>query len=333
MRILPWLVIPVFFLALYFALPKLKDQPQAEPIPSATQAEEPSPVSDVEPVTISIAPPSPLPGEPVKVTLRGLESISQVKSLTFNGNPLAVFEEEGRLVAFVGLDFHEKPGSYPLVLTLDDSQKIESSIEVRKRELISADFDIPEQLGGNTPQAEHELTSTLSKDSAVLNSVTTQVSSEKLWGGQFRFPLEGSPVITDVYGYSRKTGSVSLSHLGTDFRAAEGTPVYAINSGKVAYTGTLRNFGETVIIDHGLGLMTMYMHLSKIKTQKDKSIEKGGLIAESGSTGYSLGPHLHLSVRINGLSIDPQKFYELMGPKDARDARSGTELQFEEVTE
>jgi murein DD-endopeptidase MepM/ murein hydrolase activator NlpD len=315
MKILPWLAIPVFFLALYFALPKLKDQPQTEAVPSATQGEKPSPVSDIEPVTISITPPSPLPGEPVKVNFNGLDSISKVKSLTFNDKLLAIFEEEGKLAALIGLDFHEKPASYPLILTLANDQKIESSIEVRKRELISTDFDIPEQLGGNTPQAEHELTTTLSKDSAILNSVTTQVSPEKLWNGQFRFPLKGSPVITDTYGYSRKTGSVSLSHLGTDFRAAEGTLVYAINSGMVAYAGTLRNFGETVIIDHGLGLMTLYMHLSKIKTQKDESVEKGDLIAESGSTGYSLGPHLHLSVRINGLSIDPQKFYELMGPK------------------
>lgn len=333
MKILLWLAIPVFFFALYFALPKFKNQSQTEPVPSAAQAEESSPASDVELVTISVAPTSPLPGEPVEVTLRGLESISQAKSLTFNGTPLVIFEEEGRFAAFVGIDFHEKSGSYPLVLTLEDNQKIESSIEVRKRELISADFDIPEQLGGNTPQAEHELTSTLSKDSAILNSVTTQVSPEKLWGGQFRFPLEGSPVITDVYGYSRKTGSVSLSHLGTDFRAAEGTPVYAINSGKVAYTGTLRNFGETVIIDHGLGLMTLYMHLSEINIKMGDLAEKGDIIAKSGSTGYSLGPHLHLSVRINGLSIDPQKFYELMGPKDARDAYSGPELRFEEVTE
>jgi murein DD-endopeptidase MepM/ murein hydrolase activator NlpD len=59
--------------------------------------------------------------------------------------------------------------------------------------------------------------------------------------------------------------------------------------------------------------MTLYMHLSEINVEPDDRIEKGGLIAKSGSTGYSLGPHLHLSVRINGLSIDPQKFLELMG--------------------
>ena len=312
MKTFLWLALTILLLTVYFVMPQLKNQPEEESESPTTQAEAPNIVPAVEPVLISVAPAAPLPGEPVKVTISGLDFISKMKSLTFNDQPLAVLEEEGKLVALIGLDFHEKPGSYPLVLTLANDQKLESSIEVRKRELISTDFDIPEQLGGNTPQAEHELTTTLSKDSDILNSVTSQVSPQKLWDGQFRFPLESTPVITDVYGYSRKTGSVSLSHLGTDFRAAEGIPVYTINSGKVAYTGTLRNFGETVIIDHGLGLMTLYMHLSKIKTQKDRSVEKGEIVALSGNTGYSLGPHLHLSVRINGLSIDPQKFYELM---------------------
>jgi murein DD-endopeptidase MepM/ murein hydrolase activator NlpD len=294
-------------------MPQLKNQLEVGSESPTIQAEAPDIVPAVKPVSLSVSPATLIQGEPAKIIIDGLDSTSSIKSLTLDSKPLAIFENEGKLATLVGIDFHEKPGSYPLILTLANDQKIESSIEVRKRELISTDFDIPEQLGGNTPQAEHELTTTLSKDSAILNSVTTKISPEKLWNGQFRFPLEGTPVITDVYGYSRKTGSVSLSHLGTDFRAAEGTPVYAINSGKVAYTGTLRNFGKTVIIDHGLGLMTLYMHLSEINVEPDDRIEKGGLIAKSGSTGYSLGPHLHLSVRINGLSIDPQKFLELMG--------------------
>lgn len=333
MKILLWFALPILFLTIYFVVPRMKSQPKAESGPSVTQGEESIHASTVEPVSISIAPAAPLPGEPVRVTLNGLDSISKVKSLTFNDRPLTVFEEEGKLATLIGIDFHEKPGSYPLILTLADSQKIELGIEVRKRELISADFDIPEQLGGNTPQAEKELTHTLSQDATILNAITSVISPEKLWDGEFRLPLDGTITITDTYGYKRQTGSVSLSHLGTDFRAAEGTPVYAINSGKVAYTGTLRNFGETIIIDHGLGLMTLYMHLSKIKTQKDESIEKGDFIAESGSTGYSLGPHLHLSVRIGGLSIDPQKFYELMRLKDARDAHSESKLRPDEVTE
>jgi murein DD-endopeptidase MepM/ murein hydrolase activator NlpD len=61
--------------------------------------------------------------------------------------------------------------------------------------------------------------------------------------------------------------------------------------------------------------MTMYMHLSKINVELGKPVEKGDLIALSGNTGYSLGPHLHLSVRIHGYSIDPIKFLELMGPR------------------
>lgn len=309
------LTIPILALAAYFVVPQLKNQPELEPELPTTQAEEPVTAPVVEPVSLSISPAIILQGEPARITIDGLDSTSSIKSLTLDSKPLAIFEDEGKLATLVGIDFHKNPGSYPLVLTLADGRKVEEKIEIVKRVVTTEEFDIPEQLGGNTPQAEQELTHTLTQDATILNAITSIIGPEKLWGGEFRLPLDGAITVTDTYGYKRQTGSVSLSHLGTDFRAAEGTPVYAINSGKVAYTGTLRNFGETVIIDHGLGLMTMYMHLSKIKTQKDKSIEKGDSIAESGNTGYSLGPHLHLSVRINGLSIDPQKFYELMGSK------------------
>lgn len=315
MKILLWFALPVLFLTIYFVVPQLKSQPEVESELPPTQTEAPDIIPAVKPVLLSISPSTLIQGEPAKISIDGLDSTSSIKSLTLESKSLAIFEDEGKLATLVGIDFHKNPGSYPLVLTLADGRKVKEKIEIVKRVVTAEEFDIPEQLGGNTPQAEHELTSTLSKDSAILNSVTTQVSPEKLWDGQFRLPLEGSPVITDVYGYSRKTGSVSLSHLGTDFRAAEGTTVYAINSGRVAYTGTLRNFGETVILDHGLGLMTLYMHLSEINVKLGDRTERGDLIAKSGSTGYSLGPHLHLSVRINGLSIDPQKFYELMGSK------------------
>lgn len=318
MKTLLWLAMPILFLTAYFIVPQLKSQPEATSESPTMQAEAPDIIPAVKPVSLSVSPTTLIQGEPAKISIDGLDSPLSIKSLTLDNKSLVIFENEGKLATLVGIDFHKNPGSYPLVLILNDGRKIEEKIEVGQRAVATEKFDIPEQLGGNTPQAEHELTTTLSKDSAILNSITTQVSPEKLWSGQFRFPLEGSSVITDVYGYSRKTGSVSLSHLGTDFRAAEGTPVYAINSGKVAYTGTLRNFGETVIIDHGLGLMTLYMHLSEIDVELGDSVEKGDFIARSGNTGYSLGPHLHLSVRIDGFSIDPMKFLELMGSREIR---------------
>ena len=226
-----------------------------------------------------------------------------------------MFADGDKVAALVGIDFHKKPGSYPLILTLDDTRKFEEKIEVEQRLVATEKFDIPEQLGGNTPQAEHKLTTSLAEDTAVINAVIATTNSKKLWDGKFQLPLSGSPTITDVYGYKRQTGSVNLSHQGTDFRASEGTPVFSMNSGNVAFAGTMRNYGHTVIIDHGLGLMTFYMHLSKIKGEKGDNVKRGDLIAWSGNTGYSLGPHLHLSIRIGGLTIDPMKFMELMGSR------------------
>lgn len=308
---------PLLLLA-YFAVPQLKNQPEIE---TQTKPESPAPTKETiaplaaNPVSLSVSPTTILQGEPALITIDGLASASAIESLTLDDKPLAVFADEDKLAALVGIDLHRNPGSHPIILALDDGRKIEGNIEVLQRIMATTEFDIPEQLGGNTPRAEQALTDTLSQDTALLNSITAVRSPEKLWNGPFRLPLDGSPVVTDVYGYSRQTGSVNLSHNGTDFRAPLGTPAYAMNSGTAVFAGSFRNYGNTVIIDHGLGVMTLYMHLSEINTKPGDHLEKGDLIAQSGNTGYSLGPHLHLSVRIGGFSIDPQKFLELMGPR------------------
>lgn len=316
MKMLLWLVLPMVLLTAYFAVPQLNNQPETEPAAPVTQTEDPVTAPTLVPVSLAVSPAALIQGEPALITIDGLASASAITSLTFDGKSLSVFIDDGKISALVGIDFHSKPGSYPLVLTLDDGRKIETKIAVGQRAVATTTFDIPETLGGNTPQAEHQLTTSLAEDTAIINAVIATTGPEKLWSGQFRLPLDGSPAVTDVYGYKRQTGSVNLSHQGTDFRASEGTPVSAMNSGKVAFAGTFRNYGHTVIIDHGLGLMTFYMHLSKIKVGKGESVEQGDLIAWSGNTGYSLGPHLHLSVRINGLTIDPLKFLELMKLKN-----------------
>lgn len=314
MKTLLWLTLPIVLLVAYFAAPHPRNQPETESESSVTQTDPVAPPARA-PVSLSLSPARVIQGEPALITINGLTSTTTITSLTLDNKPLSVFADGDKVAALVGIDFHKKPGSYPLILTLDDTRKFEEKIEVEQRLVATEKFDIPEQLGGNTPQAEHKLTTSLAEDTAVINAVIATTNSKKLWDGKFQLPLSGSPTITDVYGYKRQTGSVNLSHQGTDFRASEGTPVFSMNSGNVAFAGTMRNYGHTVIIDHGLGLMTFYMHLSKIKGEKGDNVKRGDLIAWSGNTGYSLGPHLHLSIRIGGLTIDPMKFMELMGSR------------------
>lgn len=315
MKILLWLVLPIAFLTLYFAVPQSKNQPEAVSESSVPTEKESTTPPTLKPIALSITPATVIQGEPVLITIDGIPSISDVQSLTLDDKPMAVFVDEGKIATLIGIDLHRTPGSHPIILTLADGRVIEGKLEISERTMATTEFDIPEQLGGNTPQAEQELTNTLSRDTEILNAITTTMSPEKLWNGRFRLPLAGSPTVTDVYGYSRQTGSVNLSHNGTDFRAPIGTPVYAMNSGTIVFAGSFRNYGNTVIIDHGLGLMTMYMHLSEINVELGNTVKQGDIIAESGNTGYSLGPHLHLSVRIGGFSIDPEKFLELMGSR------------------
>ncbi|MBP7060849.1 MAG: M23 family metallopeptidase [Candidatus Moranbacteria bacterium] len=313
MKLFHWLILSLLFITVSVAVPWITNRPASEPELPVTQ---PIPIATspvLETVTLLVSPTAPLQGEPALITVHGLASPSAIQSFTLDGKSLPIFADDDRLATLVGVDLHRTPGWHPIILTLHNGQTIAAGIEVQQRVLETTSFDIPPQLGGNTPKAEQELTSTLSQDTAVLNALTSLVSPEKLWVGQFQFPLNGSPTVTDVYGYSRQTGSVTLSHNGTDFRAPEGTPVYAMNSGTIVFAKSFRNYGNTVIIDHGLGVMTMYMHLSKINVLTGDSTEKGALIALSGNTGYSLGAHLHLSVRINGFSIDPLQFLELMG--------------------
>jgi murein DD-endopeptidase MepM/ murein hydrolase activator NlpD len=100
-------------------------------------------------------------------------------------------------------------------------------------------------------------------------------------------------------------------HRGTDFRGKTGTPVRALNSGTVVLSEDLFYGGNTLIIDHGMGLYSVYMHLSKFNTKKGEKVSKGDLVGFVGSSGRATGPHLHLSVKLNGISVNPESLFKL----------------------
>lgn len=257
-------------------------------------------------ISVSISPEKVIQGEPALIEVSGTTT---AKSITFEGKELKMFSHKGKPSALIGIDLRKATGVYPVAVTLDDGSMIKKNLVVGERVIVKEPFSIPEKLGGDTPESEQNLISTLVQEGAIINSVPT--ASEKLWSGEFRFPLEGEITVTDSYGYSRLTGASTIAHKGTDFRAKVGTNVYAMNAGTVRYTGYLRNYGYTIVLDHGLGLQTVYMHLSEVLVKNGEKVEKSALIAKSGDTGYVLGPHLHISLKIDRVSVDPMKFMEL----------------------
>lgn len=125
----------------------------------------------------------------------------------------------------------------------------------------------------------------------------------------------GKPVdkgyISSSYGYRRDPfhGKGRL-HKGIDFAAATGTKIYSVAAGVVSFSARKGGYGIVVEVDHGNGLVSRYAHLSKSKVEVGSLLKKGDLVALSGSTGRSTGPHLHLEILLNGKQINPAQYLD-----------------------
>ena len=135
-------------------------------------------------------------------------------------------------------------------------------------------------------------------------------ADEPLWSGDFRAPVTAPA--TSSFGMRRTyNGKLASVHKGMDFRAATGTPVRAGNSGVVVLARPLYFEGNCIVIDHGLGLFTVSMHLSRIDVKEGHHVAKGERIGLSGATGRVTGPHLHWAVRWQDAYLDPAKMLRM----------------------
>jgi len=259
---------------------------------------------------LNVIPEHPIQGQAVMIRLEGATSTAVVSSLKFDTHRITPIAFDSAVIGLYGIDIGFKPGDYTVSLKLTDGTDLEKVVTVLKRVKDEAPLGIPAKLGGNTAMSQKALVDTLAVENAQLASL---VSGKKVfWSKSFRYPVH-NPVVTDPYGYSRITGSYTITHKGTDFRASSTTKVLASNRGVVRLVKTFRDYGKTVIVDHGLGVMTFYMHLSKITVNAGELILPGQLIGYAGQTGYAEKPHLHFTVRVNGSSVDPIEFLKLFG--------------------
>ncbi len=141
----------------------------------------------------------------------------------------------------------------------------------------------------------------------------TPANPLKEWSGKFDPPV--SARVSDVFGTQRTfNGQVQSMHQGLDFAAPDGTPVSAVNSGTVLVARPMFFEGNCVMLDHGQGLLTIYMHLSEFKVKEGEHVKRGQLIGLSGGTGRATGPHLHVAVRWEGIYVDPAVLFNLKLP-------------------
>jgi murein DD-endopeptidase MepM/ murein hydrolase activator NlpD len=227
-------------------------------------------------------------------------------------------QDNGRSwITIAGTGFATKKGQYPLELDGKSSagspvnfvQKIRVAIE--KRKIIAAPK--PLTVEGRFTSPDAETLKRIDLEKVAKAAAYNETSPHALWSGPFQPPMDS--VITETFGVRRMfNGQLLSEHHGVDFRAAPGTPVLAANSGTVVLARELFYEGNCVILDHGQGLFTIYMHFSKFAVQEGEHVERGQQLGESGATGRVTGPHLHVSVLWRGVALDLLSLTTLQAP-------------------
>lgn len=221
------------------------------------------------------------------------------------GRQVTFFPYEGRYIGFYSAPAKATPSWYPVSVVVDGSL-MKTAVGIKSAEFSVTTLPIVPELEqkGFTPKA---VASNLKDDTPTLLAAASNSLPTPLFSGSFRYPLD-ELTVTGPFGNYYRQGNVTLEHLGVDLHAATGTPVYAVQDGKVVLAEDLSNYGNTLMIDHGAHIFSLYLHLDNFAASPDAIVKKGEIIGYSGETGYALGPHLHFSMWVNGTSIDPLAF-------------------------
>jgi murein DD-endopeptidase MepM/ murein hydrolase activator NlpD len=197
------------------------------------------------------------------------------------------------------VDLEKPPGRYEWKISWSaaDGKPLACSFPVTVRAGIFPieRLTVEEQFVHPDPEQQKRVEEDQKKMKAIYDTVTPEV----LWKGKFVLPLKG---VSTGRNFGRRrvlNGEARSPHTGVDFAATAGTPVFAAQSGRVALAENLYYSGNTVVIDHGYGIYTLYAHLSEIEVHAGDAVQTSAEIGKVGSTGRVTGPHLHW-----GLTID-----------------------------
>lgn len=213
-------------------------------------------------------------------------------------------------VTVIGVDLEVEPGEYPVAVALNfadgTSRMFTESVEVTAREFPTTRLTVApkyvELSAENQARADAE--------AAEISAIYKTITPEAYWRETFQVPVPG---VTGGRNFGHRryfNNQARAPHSGADLTAAEGTPIHAANRGRVVLAKNLFFSGNAVFIDHGLGVYSVYLHLSDIQVQTGQMLERDQVLGLAGATGRVTGPHLHWGVRISNARVDP---FSLLG--------------------
>ena len=243
------------------------------------------------------------PGQPFVLSI-STDSASDVAVIWRGKNlPLPLngqFKQQGEIILAMPLDGKEK--SMPLSVSFLESGKPARqnfNLKVTPKEYPTQTLSVDSKFV-NVSKADSQRAEIERKRN---NEVTARYTPQRMWTLPFYRPVPGE--LSSLFGLRRVfNGQPRNPHRGLDFRAAAGDPIRAAADGVVALAEDQFFAGNVVYVNHGLGLFSVYMHMSKIEVKEGDKITRGQVIGRVGSTGRSTGPHLHLSLIVQGTGAD-----------------------------
>ncbi|GIW66970.1 MAG: hypothetical protein KatS3mg095_0868 [Candidatus Parcubacteria bacterium] len=232
----------------------------------------------------------------------------KIKNIYFLGQSINFIEINNTIMGFIGIDAKQKPGKYNLVIIFDNNHKIEEIISIQKRNFPITQLEITPELE-NKGFTVSRIINNLNTENEIIKNKVSKFTNKIYFKDEFIYPLNKINIVGN-YGNIRKNKKNEVQHLGVDLDGRIGDPIYAINNGRIVLVKDLLNYGKTIVIDHGAGIFSLYLHLSKSDVKENDIVLKGQKIGEVGNSGYSIDPHLHFSIKINNTSVDPLKFID-----------------------
>ena len=226
---------------------------------------------------------------------------------SFLGIKVPFYKADEGFRGIIGVSALAKTGSSKLeIVATDEAGGTESICWPIK---ISATQFHADKLVFIASQKKEKLSSQkIANDQDQIMEVLTRESNDQMWSGRFLMPIKGR--ITSAYGsYRLYNGKRLGDHRGTDIGGnPAGTLIKAANSGVVAFARLMPAFGSVVVLDHGQGIHSIYMHMSKRLVELGEEVKKGQYIGRVGSTGISTGPHLHFGLSVHGVRVDAMEW-------------------------
>jgi murein DD-endopeptidase MepM/ murein hydrolase activator NlpD len=215
--------------------------------------------------------------------------------------------------ALVGVDLEKPAGKYSFAVEAQiaggERAKCTASVGVEEGRFATENLTVEKQFVEPNPEQEARAKAEQQR----LREIYDTVTPERLWDGPFRMPLVGDFKGSNFGKRRVLNGHPGSPHGGTDFPAPTGTPVHASQRGKVVLAEELFFSGNTVVVDHGLGIYTFYCHFSEIDAKVGDVVDAGTVIGKVGATGRVTGPHLHWALEVEHARVSALDIVKLLG--------------------